>query len=164
MELLLPHTGTLIWMTLSFSIALFILTKFAWKPIMAFLKARENTIENALKAAESAKEEMTKLKKDNEKIIAEAKLQREVIIKEARELKESIINEAKAKAVEEARRIVELANEATRNERASVINEIKQQIALLSIQVAEKLLQEKLVNDTEQKDLIDKLVREIKLN
>lgn len=164
MELLLPHTGTLIWMTLSFSIALFILTKFAWKPIMTFLKARESTIENALKAAESAKEEMKKLQKDNEKIIAEAKLEREKIIKEARELKDSIIDEAKSKAGEEAHRIVELANETIRNERASVINEIKQQIALLSVQIAEKLLQEKLVNETEQKDLIEKLVREIKLN
>ncbi len=107
---------------------------------------------------------MTKLQRDNEKIIAEAKLEREKIIKEARELKDSIIDEAKNKAGEEARRIVELANESIRNERASAINDIKKQIALLSIQVAEKLLQEKLVNEAEQKDLIEKLVREIKLN
>ncbi|MBN2350869.1 MAG: F0F1 ATP synthase subunit B [Bacteroidales bacterium] len=164
MDLLVPHTGTIIWMTIAFSISFFILAKFAWKPILGFLKSRENSIKNALRSAEEAKEEMSKLKADNEQIIAEAKKERDLIIKEARDLKDSIINEAKNKATEEATRILEAAKENIKSEKLMAFNEIKTQVALVSVKIAEKLLQEKLSEGSEQKELIEKLLRQVKLN
>ena len=164
MDLLLPHTGTIIWMTIVFLIVFWILKKFAWKPILNALKMREESIDSALKAAVAAKEEMSKLQADNEKIVAEAKQERDFILKEARELKESILVEAKKQASVEGEKMIDAAKNAIKNEKATALNDIKEQIAKLSVRIAEKLLQEKLNNESEQKELIDKLLKEIKLN
>ncbi len=164
MELLIPDTGTIIWMTIAFLIAFFILTKFAWKPITGFLKAREESIENAMLAAEQAKEEMSQLKADNEKVMEKARREYDQIIKEARDLKDEIVNEAKFKASSEANQLFDAAREAIKNERTAAITDIKKQIAGFSVLIAEKLLQEKLADTSEQKELIEKLLREAKLN
>lgn len=164
MDLLLPHTGTVIWMLIAFGTVFYLLTKFAWKPVLGALKQREDSIERALKSAELARSEMEKLQADNEKIIAEGKLERDKIIKEARELKETILEDAKAKASIEADKIIESARENIKSEKDAAVKEIKEHAASLSIHMAELLLHEKLASKKEQKELIDKLLRQVKTN
>ncbi|MBN2485325.1 MAG: F0F1 ATP synthase subunit B [Bacteroidales bacterium] len=164
MGLLMPHFGTIIWMTISFIIVFLILKKFAWKPILNSLKTRDKSIEDALLSADRTRKEMQKIQADNEIILAEAKLERDKILKEARDLKENIINEAKQKAVEESGKILDSAREALKAERLAVVKEIKEQIAGLSIAIAEKILQEKLETSNEQKVVIEKFIHDLKLN
>lgn len=164
MELLTPSLGTIFWMSISFFIVIFILRKYAWRPILSFLKERENSIQDALLSAKRAKDEMSKLIADNERIIAEAKIERDKIIIEARELKDSIINDARNSASEETRKMIETARQSIRNEKENAINEIKEQIVTLSVDIAGKILQQKLSENSEQRDLIEKSLREIKLN
>jgi F-type H+-transporting ATPase subunit b len=164
MNLLLPHTGTVIWMLIAFLTTFFLLKKFAWKPVLKAIKQREESIEGALLSADETKKEMAKLKADNEKIISEAKGARDLIIKEARDLKDNIINNAKQQAVDEAGKIIEAAKASIRSEKESALKEIKEQVAILSVNIAEKLLQEKLTNDTAQKELIEKLMKNVKPN
>jgi F-type H+-transporting ATPase subunit b len=164
MDLLTPHTGTLIWMLIAFSAVFFLLKKFAWKPILNALKEREESIDEALKSAEYARKEMESLQVDNAKIIEKAKRERDQILNEARNLKDDMINEAKLKASEEADKIVKNASEIIKGEKAAAIKEIKEQVATLSVSIAEKILQEKLSSDDEQKEIIDKYLRNIKVN
>jgi F-type H+-transporting ATPase subunit b len=164
MELLTPHTGTVIWMLIAFSIVFFILKKFAWKPLLNALKLREETIETALKSAENARKEMEKINVSKEALILEAKHDRDKIIHEARELKDSIINDAKKQAESEADKIIEATKNSIKSEKETAIKEIKEHAASLSIFIAEKLLKEKLVHDDDQKELIDRLLRDIKTN
>lgn len=164
MDLLLPHTGTIFWMLIAFSVVFFLLKKFAWKPILSALKQREDSIEEALKSAELARAEMENLQADNAKVIEEAKRERDQILKEARNLKEEIIEEAKSKASQEAEKIIQNATDAIKNEKAAAVKEVKEQIATFSVSIAEKILQERLASDNEQKELIDKYLRNIKMN
>jgi F-type H+-transporting ATPase subunit b len=163
MELVSPNAGTIFWMLIFFSIILWLLAKFAWKPILNTLKNREKTISDALQSAELAKEEMIKLKADNEVILAEARQERDKMMKEARAIKDKIILDAQEMAQQEAKKIVESAKQSIENEKKGAINEIKSQIALLSVSIAEKILMERL-NDNKQADLIDKLLKDIKLS
>ncbi len=162
MELINPDFGTIFWTTIAFLIILFILRKFAWKPILNFLRERENSIENALKAADQAREEMSMLQADNEKIIKKAKIESDKILKEARELKDSIVNEAQQSAVNESKKLIEEARISIKNEKIAAINEIKHQITNLSVEIAGKILHQKLRSDEEQHDLIEKSLRDVK--
>jgi len=164
MGLLLPHTGTIIWMLIAFLLAFFLLKKFAWKPLLGALKMRENTIAGALKAAEDAKNEMEKLYSNNERIIAEAKKERDKIISESKGLKETLLKQAKELAADEANKIIENARMSIKSEKDAALKEIKEHAAYLSISMAEKLLREKLVSDEEQKELINRLLRDTRMN
>jgi len=164
MELIQPGIGLIFWMMLSFLIVIFILKKFAWKPILNGLEEREKTIDEALNAAEKAREEMKSLKSDNEKLLHEAKEERDNILRDARKMKDGIILEAKEKAQVEANKIVEGALVTIENEKNSAIHDLKNQIASLSIEIAEKILKEELKTKGKQKELIDKLISEIKFN
>jgi F-type H+-transporting ATPase subunit b len=164
MKLLLPDTGLLIWMMITFLIVLFLLKKFAWKPILKMIKEREDSIDDALKSAEKAKEEMRNLQSDNEKILAQARNERDMMLKEARTMKENIVGEAKTKAKEEADKILSSAREAIQNEKMAAITELKNQVALLSVDIAEKILKRELSDENKQKDLIGDLLKDTKLN
>jgi len=164
MELVNPGLGLIFWMTLSFAIILWVLAKFAWKPIMRALKEREETISSALHAADEARNETKDLKSKHEELLTDAKDQRDVILKQGRDVKESIIEEAKVKAQEEANRIVENAKENIHYEKMAALTDLKNQLAQLSIDIAEKLLKEELSKDEKQKELISKLVDNIKIN
>lgn len=164
MELLTPHTGTIIWMLIAFLTVFFLLKKFAWKPLLNALKMREQTIENALKSAESTQKEMEKLQADNEKTMAKAKKERDKILAEAKKLKEQIIIDAKEQAGEEASKLITDAKASIKSEKEAAISEIKKHAAELSVSIAEKLLKEKLADDKDQKDLIDRLLRDTKMN
>ena len=164
MGLVTPDFGLLFWMVLVFLTVLFVLKKFAWKPILGSLKEREDSIENALLSAEKARDEMAKLQEGNEKILTEARQEKTEMLKEARDIKQKMIDDAKGKAVEEANKMIEAAKIAIQNEKASAIEDIKQNIAEISVNIAEKILKQQLKDDKQQKELMDKYIKEIKLN
>jgi F-type H+-transporting ATPase subunit b len=164
MDLLTPHSGTVIWMLIAFLTVFFLLKKLAWKPILGALKERENTIENALKSAEETKLEIANLQAKSEKILSDARQERDKIIKEARDLKDGIVNDAKQQAALEGSKMIESFKKTLKSEKDAAINEIKEQSAILAISIAEKLLQEKLSGDADQKELIDRLLKDVKLN
>ncbi len=164
MGLVLPDFGLLFWMVLTFLVVLFILKKFAWKPILGSLKEREDSIEDALRSADKAREEMVKLQADNEKILAEARMERDNMIKEAREVKQQMIDDAKKQADTEAKKMIESAKQVIENEKVSAIQEMKKTIASMSIQIAEKILKQQLADSKEQQELVDKYLKDLKLN
>ncbi len=164
MELVTPAFGLVFWMLITFLTVLILLKKFAWKPILNMIKEREESIEKALSSAEKAKNEMASLKASNEKILSDARLERDALLKEARELKENIINEAKGKATAEADKIVSAARETINNEKMAAITELKNQVATLSIEIAEKVLRQQLASDEKQKAYVKQLLEEVKLN
>ena len=164
MGLVMPDFGLLFWMVLSFSLLMWLLAKFAWKPILTALSAREDSIEKALKSAELAKNEMVKLQAGNEKLLKEAMMERERIVKEARELKDSIVRDAKNVAVIEANKVMEEAKSAIARERDEAVNEMKSVISSFSIDIAEKILKEHLSDNKKQKDLVANYLENIKLN
>ena len=162
--MLQPEFGLIFWTLLVFLIVLFLLTKFAWKPITKALKEREDSIEESLNSAEKAREEMAKLKAENEKLLAEAIVERDKRFKEAREASSRIIDEAKEKASQEGAKLIENAKEVINNEKQAALAEVKNQVASLSIQIAEKLLRKKLSDIEVQKELIDDLIKDISVN
>ncbi|MCP4310376.1 MAG: F0F1 ATP synthase subunit B [Bacteroidetes bacterium] len=164
MDLVTPGIGLIFWTTLFFLILLFILGKFAWPAILTAIRARNESIKQALEAAERAKNEMTKLLADNEKVLAEAKVERDAMIKEAKQLKEKLIADAKEKAGEEAKKLVANAREAIQAEKKAAINDLKSQVANLSLDIAEKILKTKLEDSKAQKELVTKLINEADLN
>lgn len=164
MDLVTPDIGLLFWMTLSFLIVLFLLRKFAWKPILKMLREREESITDALEEAKKARNEMANLKADNESLLAEARAEREVILREANETKAAIVAEAKEKAKAEGDQIVKQARETIQNEKMAAITELKNQVASLSIDIAEKILKEELSSEEKQKSLINNLLDDVSLN
>jgi F-type H+-transporting ATPase subunit b len=158
------NIGTVIWTSIAFLTVLFILGKFAWKPILKAIQEREESIELALRSAENAKKEMEALQNNNEKLLNEARIERDKILKEAREAKEAVINEAKSKASEEAEKIVAQARESIHNEKMAAVTELKNQVAVLSIEIAEKIIKEQLSNEDKQKKMIENLVKDVTLN
>lgn len=164
MELVKPEIGTIFWMSLVFLTLVFLLGKFAWGPIMKTLKEREDTISDALKAAEKAKDEMSKLQADNQKILAEAKAERDLLLKEAREIKDKMISEAKGQAATEAAKMIETAKHAIESEKMAAINQIKTQIAELSVEIAEKILSKELSDKKSYDEVIVKSLENMKLN
>ena len=164
MDLVIPSIGLIFWTSLVFIILLFLLGKFAWKPILSSVKERETKIESALEASKKAREEMVALKSQNEDLRKEALVERDALLKEAREMKDKIVAEAKNTAKEEGERVIESAREVITNEKMAAVTEIKNQVATLSIEIAEKIVKEKLSTDEKQKTLVDGLVKEINLN
>lgn len=164
MDLLTPSTGLFFWQLVIFLGLFFILAKFAWKPILSGLKEREESIQTALDSAERAKQEMAALQAGNEKLLKEAREERDKILAAARQaatlLQEQIQNEAKKaadKMIADARAIIN-------TEKQAALRDVKQQVALFSLQVAERLMKKNLADDKSQKDLIDSYIKEIKLN
>jgi len=164
MDLVTPGIGLIFWTTLFFLILLFILGKFAWPAILTAIRARNESIKQALDAAEKAKKEMAMLQADNEKILAEAKAERDAMMKEAKQLKDKLIADAKEKAGEEAKKLVANAREAIQAEKKAAINDLKSQVANLSLDIAEKILKTKLEDSKAQKELVTKLINEADLN
>jgi len=164
MDLLIPETGTIFWSIIGFSIALFILTKYAWKPLLKGLKERDNSIAKALQAAETAKRDVSQLHSQSEKLLAEAKAERDKIIQEAREFKETVMNEAREHAKLEGHKMITEAREAIRNERTAAIQDIKKQVAELSVAISEKILVKELSDPGKQEALIEKSLSDLKFN
>lgn len=164
MELVKPSIGLIFWMAVSFSIILFLLKKFAWKPILGMIKEREQSIENALAAAENAKEEMKALQSNNERILVEARAERDQLLKDAREIREKMIADAKGLATKEGERLLTIARDNIQNEKMAAITELKNQVASLSIEIAEKILKSELSSDEKQKTVVNTLLKDVNLN
>ena len=164
MDLLTPSTGLFFWQLVIFLGLFFILAKFAWKPILSGLKEREESIQTALDSAERAKAEMAALQAGNEKLLKEAREERDRILRDARAaatlLQDQIQNEAKKaadKMISDARAIIN-------TEKQAALRDVRAQVALFSLQVAERLMKKNLSDDKSQKELIDTYIKEIKLN
>jgi F-type H+-transporting ATPase subunit b len=159
-----PSFGLLFWQLVIFLILLFLLTKFAWKPILSSLREREDSIEGALRMADQAKIEMQQLKAGNEKLLAEARLERDRILKEATEVSNQLIETAKTKATEEGGRMIVQAREAIQNEKNAALAEVKNTAAKLSIDIAERILRRELADQPAQQQLVDSYLKEVNLN
>ena len=152
------------WTTLFFIIFFVLLTKFAWKPILKAVKDREDSINNSLAEAENARKEMQNLKADNERILKEARNEREALLKDAREIRSNMIEEAKGEAQTQAEKLIAKAKESIDTERKAAISDLKNQVAELSVEIAEKLIKEQLASKDSQVKLVDNLLKDVKLN
>ena len=159
-----PGIGLLFWMTLTFLILLFLLAKFAWKPILAAVNEREVTIVDSLNQAKLAKQEVENLKAENEIIIREAKVQRDQILKEARDIRDRIVGEAKGLAEVEGSKMIESARQTIQAEKSAAVADIKSQIGTLSVSIAESILKQKLDNDGAQDALVANILNTSNLN
>lgn len=159
-----PAFGLLFWMTISFGIVFFLLAKFAWKPILSSLRERERTIEDALSEARKAREEIARMNASNEALMNQAREEREVLLKEARDIRDREIAEAKTRAKTEADALMSRARIDIQNEKNAAITEMKNQVASLSLQVAETILRERLSGDVAQQVLVDKVMKDADLH
>jgi len=164
MELLTPGTGLIIWQLIIFLLLFFLLAKLAWKPIIKSLKEREQSIQEALDTAEKARLEMSKLKAENENLLKLARAEREKILHDARDASNRIKDEAHVDAKKAADRIIEDARGAINAEKVAALKEVKALVANLSLEIAAKILQKNLSDDTAQKNLTQEYIKDLKLN
>jgi F-type H+-transporting ATPase subunit b len=158
-----PDYGTIFWMLIIFGIVFIILKKFAWGPILKALKDREKSISDALNSAEKARKEVAGLKASNDQIIAEARKEKDIILKEARDIKDKIVAEAKIQANIETQKGIESARQQIIAEKTAAINDIKTQVAELSVMIAEKVIKKQLDNSKDQEILVEDLLKDLKL-
>ncbi|PQV49682.1 ATP synthase F0 subcomplex B subunit [Jejuia pallidilutea] len=156
--------GLFVMQTVIFLVLIFIMVKFAWKPIMNSLNDREEGIQNALDAAENAKLEMQNLQADNEKLLKAARAEREAMLKDARDMKNKMIEDAKGEAQAEASKLIAQAQESIESEKKAAIADLKSQVANLSLEIAEKVVKEELSNKGKQEKLVESLLGEATLN
>lgn len=164
MDLLIPDLGYFIWALVAFIIVLFILRKFAWKPIIKSLTEREENIAGAIASAEKVKAEMAKMQSENEALLAQAREERSQLLKEARETKDKIINEAKEQAKIEAGKIVTDAQQAINAQKMAALTDVKNEVGKLVVEVSRKVLKNQLAGQDKQEEFINSLVDSIKLN
>jgi F-type H+-transporting ATPase subunit b len=158
------EVGLFFWQLILFLALLFLLRKYAWKPILTSVINREESIKEGLEAAEEAKEQMRQLKEDNKALLAEARMERDQIVKEAREAKDKMISDAKETAKAEGAKMIEAAKTAIQAERNAAVNELKGQVAELSVEIAEKILKSEISSDTKQQEIISAAMQNAKLN
>jgi F-type H+-transporting ATPase subunit b len=164
MQLVTPGIGLIFWMTITFSIVLFLLSKFAWKPILNSIKEREDSINNALSAADDARKAMDALKSDNQKLLNEARAERDRMLKEASEMKDQIIAKATKNAKDVGDKLITSAKEAIEKEKLNALNELKTQVAVLSVDMAEKILRKKMEDRSQQESFVNDNLKSITLN
>ena len=156
--------GLFFWQTLLFLTLLFLLRKFAWKPILGAVNSREESIKKALDSAKEAEEKMASITAKNEEFLKQAREERAVILREAKDAKDAIVAEAKGVAQKEADRILVSANEQIANERMKAVTELKNQVGKLSLEIAEKILTAELDDKSKQEALVNNLVEDVNLN
>ena len=156
--------GLFFWQSLLFIALILLLKKFAWGPILKAVEEREDGIKDALEEAEKAKAEMQALNADNERILSEARIERDALLYEAREIKEGIVNDAKEVANIEADKILTIAKDQIKNEKLKAMTDLKNTVAALSIDIAEKVLKSELSDRKKQEDLVANTLKETELN
>jgi len=164
MDLVQPGFGLVFWTAITFLILLFILRKFAWKPILGAVSDREEGIKDALASAEKARKEMENLHADNERILQEARAEREAMLKDARDMKNKIVSDAKVEAQAQASKMIEQAQSAIESEKKAAMAELKSHVAGLSLSIAEKVVREELSNKDKQLKLVEDMLGEATLN
>ena len=155
--------GLFFWQSLIFISLLFMLRKFAWKPILGAVNDRETSIKDALASAEAARDEMKNLQSDNQRILKEARAEKESLLKEARATRSELINNAKEEAQVEAQKILSQAQDAIQSEKRAAVKELKEQVGSIAMEIAEKVLQKELENKDRQLELVDQLLQDTKL-
>ena len=155
--------GLFFWQLFIFIGLVLLLKKFAWKPILDTVNERETSIKEAINAAEEAKKEMASIQEDNQKILKEARAEREALLKEARSAGADIVAQAKAEAKSEADKIIALAQESIQNEKRATLNELKNQVAQISLDIAEKVIDTELASKDKQAQLVEKLIKDASL-
>ena len=156
--------GLFFWQVLIFVGLIFLLKKFAWKPILDAVNEREEGIKNALESAENARKEMQVLQADNQRILNEARAERDAMLKEAREMKEKMVADAKTEAQAQGQKMIDQAKAAIESEKNAAMAELKSQVSTLSVSIAEKLLKDELSNTEAQTKLVEKMLGDVKLN
>ena len=164
MELLTPGTGLLFWQAVVFLALFLFLAKFAWKPILGSLKEREESIQQALASAEKAKEEMARLQAGNEQLLREAREERDKIVRDARDAANRLIDQAQTEARKAADRMIEDAKAVINTEKQAALRDVKSQVAMFSLQIAEKLIRKNLSSDPAQKEMVEAYLKDLKLN
>jgi len=164
MDLVTPGFGLIFWTLITFVLLVILLAKFAWKPILQAVNERNKNIEDALLEAERTKEEMAKIQADNQNLLKEARDERDIILKEARDMKNNIVNEAKEKASFEGEKMIANAKETIKNEKMAALTDLKNQVAVLSVDIAEKILKDELSSDDKQAKLVNNLLEEVNVN
>lgn len=155
--------GLFFWQLFIFVGLVLLLKKFAWKPILDTVNERESSIKDALSAAAEARKEMESLQADNQRILKEARAERDTLLKEARTTSSKIVEQAKADAKKEADKIMQQTQEAITNEKAAAVEDLKRQVAGFSLEIAEQVLKSELENENKQKQLVEKLLTDVKL-
>ncbi|MGV3706847.1 MAG: F0F1 ATP synthase subunit B [Arcticibacter sp.] len=158
------HLGFVVWASVAFLLLLVLLKTLAWKPILGMISEREKFIENALASAEKAKEEMARLTNENESLLKEARAERDLILKEAKELKDKIVAEARTNAQAEGAKMIEKAKQEIDSQKVAALNEVKNQVATLSVEIAEKILRNQFEDRSKQQALVSDLLKDVKLN
>ena len=156
--------GLFFWQAVLFVVLILLLKKFAWKPILDSVNDREEGIKNALDSAEKAKLEMENLQTDNQKLLKEARLERETMLKEARDIKAKMISDAKDEAQSQANKMIVQAQSAIESEKKAAMIELKNQVATLSLEIAEKVVRKELSNKDSQIKLVESMLGDTKLN
>lgn len=164
MELITPEFGLFFWQVIVFLILVLLLTKFAWKPIMKAIDERERTINDSLESAERAKEKMMNLKEDNKQMMKEAREQRDQMLRDAQAMKKRLLEEATEEAGKKSAELLTKAQETIRAEKRAAIKELKSQVGLLSVEIAESVLKAELKDEKSQKALVEKMLNEVQLN
>lgn len=156
--------GLFFWQLIILAVLIFLLGKFAWKPILHSLSEREDGIRDAIAAAEKARQEMASLQADNQRILQEARAERDTMLKEAREMKEKMVADAKTEAQTQGAKMIEAAKVAIESEKNAAMAELKTQVSSLSLEIAEKLLKDELSNKEAQTKLVEKMLADVKLS
>ncbi len=164
MDLVSPNPGLILWTAITFLILLFILKKYAWKPILKAVTDRENSIESALLKADAVREEMARLTNENEALLKQARAERDAILSEATKVKNQIIFEAKDAAQKEGAKMIDKARAEINNQKLIAIADVKNQVASLSLEIAEKVLRKQFEDQKKQDELVKELLKEVKLS
>ena len=164
MDLLIPDYGLLFWQLVVFSIVLTILTVFVWKPVTEALRRRESNIEDSIRSAELAREEMMQIKADNEMVLKEARVQRDQLLKDAHIVANKIKDDAKLETSKISQKMISDAKDIIESEKNAALADVKNLVSTLSLNIAEKLIREKLKNVESQQQLVEKFLKEVKTN
>ena len=162
MDLMLPDTGLLFWMTVIFGLVLFILAKFGFPLITGMVEKRNKRINDSLEAARTAEQAIAHLKEEQDRIIAETRAEQSKLMQEAAAERDRMIAQAQDRARAEAQKIMEDAKERINQEKEAAMSELRNEVAKMSIAIAEKVVRKDLASDAGQKELVDKLLDEIK--
>ena len=156
--------GLFFWQLFLFVGLIFLLKKFAWKPILNAVNDREEGILKALESAEEAKKEMQNLTADNEKLVKEARAERDAMMKDAREIKDKIVSDAKGEAKEQAAKLIENAIAAIEQEKQAALAHLKKEVGELSITIAEAVVKKELASQEDQIKLVEGMLKDVTLN
>jgi F-type H+-transporting ATPase subunit b len=164
LSIITPELGLFFWQTVIFLVTLFLLSKFAWGPIMNALREREDSITDALSAADKARADIEKLQATNESLLVAARAERDLILAEAQKAANTMLEDARVKATTEGNRLMEAARVSIQTEKNAALNEVKNYTATLALDIAEKILRKELSNSDEQRKLVNEYIKEVNLN